>query len=145
MTTTESVLLIKKGIALSKKMYTAIQDVSDAMTNPDFKLMLITFKDRLTAYEDTLHHLLKQFNDTAQEDSKVTDMMTKILTQTRLLVEKTDAHIATLLFDTTNDLLKDLYKLLNTHTAVDAPSLESVSALEEILVTLRYQLKIYIA
>lgn len=144
MTNQECPELLKKCDIEVKKCITAIKNLLEPMQNPDFKLMVIESKDQLKQYEETLKTKLAALHDNKQDESPVAQAMSKAITSTKLLLEKTDKHIASLIFDECNTCLKELYKALNAQSSCEKDSKEIAQGIISTLVDLREKLVAYL-
>lgn len=113
MTSQETLQLLKKCDTEVKKFISSIKNTLEPTQNPDFKLMVIESKDTLKTYEEQFKIQINQLQETTPEENKVTDALSKAMINTKLLTNKTDQHIASLIFDASNTCLKELYKALN--------------------------------
>lgn len=144
MTNQESPELLKKCDMEVKKCITAIKNLLEPMQDPDFKLMVIESKDQLKQYEEMLKAKLAALSDTEKDESPIAQVMSKAITNTKLLLEKTDQHIAALIFDECNTCLKELYKALNAQSCCEKDSKEIAQGIINTLTDLREKLVAYL-
>lgn len=140
----ETLELLKKGNLEVKKGISSIKNVLTPMKSPEFKLMVIEYKDKLKTYEDEIETKLSHFNISEQEQNKVGEALSKIMSNTKLLLEKTDKHIAALIFDTCHDCIKELYKTLNNTSTAEKDVREIATGIIHTMTTLREHLMTYL-
>lgn len=144
MNTTQNIALLKKCEDEVKKSISSIKNLLDPMKDPDFKLMVIKSKDALKQYAEQLNNKLTALENIEQEENKMTQAVSKVIANTKLLLEKTDAHIASLLFDTCNECLKQLYKAINENNCADSSCKALATTVIETLIDLRENLIAYL-
>ena len=140
----ETLALLKKNETEVKKSITAIKNVLEPMKNPEFKLMVLQHKDALKAEDKAIEEKLKQEQDVASGSHKITEAVSKVIANAKLLAEKDDKHIAALLFDSCNDSLKELYSAFNANNLADDPVKAKATNIIQILITLREDLITYL-
>lgn len=136
--------LLKKCDTEVKKGITSIKSVSEVIQNPDFKLMAMEIKDELKKCEAEISKQQTALKEAQKEESKVAETLSKLVANTKLLLEKTDKHIASLLFDDCNNALKTLYTAVNDYALAEKDTTYLAIRIIQTMIDLRENLVAYL-
>ncbi len=118
----DTIKLLRECDAGIKMGVKSIDDVIDYAKAPDLKELLNSCKDEHQKLDEMLQKLLCEYNDEGKNPNIISETMSKMKTEMKLSMDKSDSTIADLMTDGCNMGVKSLNRYLNQYAAADEKS-----------------------
>lgn len=118
----DTIKLLRECDAGIKMGVSAIDDVIDSVKNPDMKKSLDNCKDEHEKLHREVGELLFGYHDTGKDPGMIAKGMSRMKTNMKLSMDKSDATVADLMTDGCNMGVKSLSRYLNQYKAADEVS-----------------------
>ncbi len=118
----DTIKLLRECDAGIKMGVSAIDDVIDSVKNPDMKKSLDNCKDEHEKLRREVGELLFDYHDAGKDPGMIAKGMSRMKTNMKLSMDKSDATVADLMTDGCNMGVKSLSRYLNQYKAADEAS-----------------------
>ncbi len=118
----DTVKLLRECDAGVKMGVRSIHDVIDHVKSEELKNMLHACKDRHDEIDKELQELLGKYGDEGKSPGMMAEAMSKIKTQMKLQMKRSDKTVADLMTEGCNMGVKSLSQYLNKYSAADESS-----------------------
>jgi hypothetical protein len=115
----DTIKLLRECDAGIKMGIDSIQDVLDDVQSEELKNLLNDCKREHDKLKTEINGLLEKYADDGKEPSVMAEWMSKLKTDMKMMMEKSDATIADLMTDGCNMGVKSLNRYLNQYKAAD--------------------------
>ena len=115
----DTISLLKECNAGVKTAVTAIDEVLDKVESRSLERILSKNKADHEVLGNMTHRLLNQYNKDEKDPSPVTKVMTKVMTEVKLMADSSDEKVADMMYDGCSMGVKSLYRYLNQYSNAD--------------------------
>ncbi len=118
----DTIRLLRECDAGVKMGVSAIEDVLQYVSSPEFKEILVESRDEHDKLNREIEELLDKYKDEGKNPNPIAKGMSWMKTNVKLTVNESDNTIADLITDGSNMGVKSLNKYLNKYKAADEVS-----------------------
>lgn len=118
----DTIKLLRECDAGIKMGTSSIEDVLDDVHSEDMRNCLAECRNDHVKLQDEVQALLDRFHDDGKEPSFLAETMSRMKTDAKMMMERSDATIADLMTDGCNMGVKSLSRYLNQYKAADENS-----------------------